>query len=317
MNANGLLLWVSARSQGSWQQFRGAIEQLHLEAASENGEDRDAPHQVGLPLYHSLRFNLQRIGHVEFFAGAGDAEWRVTPPSIAITQTPRGFLGTIVGARTRKVLDRITATHHDISVETVGIDGYPDQLLVTASQTNALQTFAERVGLAVQEHAPSVLLMSLPAVDAASVRYAVPLPFGAGWNIERFSTHAHTWRDATRDEAVTSSGGLFRFTLGYQRFVFYCSKGKSFRIPGQVGKYLALRQSRRRLRRLVRYDRQQRTLIVPAVYRPPFLIERALILCSGLPPLFCPSEQRGSLTYTEIPEHVASIAASLLRQELL
>ena len=30
MSANELLVWMSARSRGSWQQFRGAVEELQL-----------------------------------------------------------------------------------------------------------------------------------------------------------------------------------------------------------------------------------------------------------------------------------------------
>jgi hypothetical protein len=30
VNANRLLLWMSARRQGSWSQFRAAVEELHI-----------------------------------------------------------------------------------------------------------------------------------------------------------------------------------------------------------------------------------------------------------------------------------------------
>ena len=40
MSANSLLLWMSARRQGSWPQFRAAVEQLHL-GEGENGEGED------------------------------------------------------------------------------------------------------------------------------------------------------------------------------------------------------------------------------------------------------------------------------------
>src|SRR5574340_183927 len=101
MSANSLLLWMSARRHGSWAQFRAAVEELHLATDVEvDGEDDDAPDQFALPLYQMLRFNLQRVGHAEFFAGAGEgADWRVTPPSLAITRNARGWLGIVAGAR--------------------------------------------------------------------------------------------------------------------------------------------------------------------------------------------------------------------------
>ena len=90
MSANALLLWMSARREGSWQQFRTAVEELHLGESNDlEGEGDDAPDQFALPLYQTLRFNLQRLGHAEFFAGAGNSDWRVTPPSLAVTQHAR------------------------------------------------------------------------------------------------------------------------------------------------------------------------------------------------------------------------------------
>src|SRR4051794_22880806 len=88
MSANSLLLWMSARRCGSWAQFRAAVEELHLRVDVEaEGEADDSPDQFALPLYQTLRFNFQRVGHAEFFGGAGDgAEWRVTPPAVAITR---------------------------------------------------------------------------------------------------------------------------------------------------------------------------------------------------------------------------------------
>jgi len=170
---------------------------------------------------------------------------------------------------------------------------------------------ADRAGLHLQYDAPSAILASLPPVDDVSVRHPAQLPFGAKWRIDRFSSENLAWRSATVDDATSASGGLFRFSLGHQRHVLFCERGTAFRIPGQVGKYLVLRVRKRR-RQVLRYDGQNRRLAVPASCRPPFLIERALILCSGSPP----SYEDGMLHYTEVPEDIAVIAAALLRQEL-
>src|SRR5437667_12890954 len=65
MSANKLLLWMSARREGSWQQFRAAVEELHL-AESDPAmatEGEDTADQAALPLYQALRLNLQRLGH--------------------------------------------------------------------------------------------------------------------------------------------------------------------------------------------------------------------------------------------------------------
>jgi hypothetical protein len=315
MSANTLLLWMSARRQGSWQQFRSAVEELHVGEGSEiEGEDDDAPDQFALRLYQTLRFNLQRVGHAEFFAGAGDGvDWRVAPPSLAVVQHARGWLGTFVGARSLGLQARLYGAAGAANLQTLVFPAYPDQILVTGSDQPALAALAEQAGLLLQNDAPAALLTSLPSVDDPCVRHPAQLPFGANWKIDRFSADDLTWRSATLDEAAAASGGLFRFSLRHQRYVLFCGRGAASRIPGQVGKYLVLR---RRRRQVLRYDDQRRSLAVPASCRPPFLVERALILCSGSPPLYEDSSRGGFLRYAEIPEGIAALTASLLRQEL-
>ena len=71
MSANALLLWMSARREGSWQQFRSAVEELHIETDTfASAEDDEAADNFRFPLYQALRLNLQRLGHAEFFGGA-------------------------------------------------------------------------------------------------------------------------------------------------------------------------------------------------------------------------------------------------------
>lgn len=310
MSANELLLWMSARGQGSWQQFRTAVEELRLgESNNLGGNDDDGPDRFALPLYQALRLNLQRIGHAEFFAGAGDFDWRVTPPSLAVVQHTRGWLGIVVGARSLKLLQRLHAAVKDASLETLTFPEYPDQIVVAANDQGTVAAVAERARLLLQIDAPAALLTSLPPIDDPQVRFRTQLPFGADWRVDRFSPDDLVWRAATLDDAAAASDGLFRFSLRHQQQLLFCAGGAAFRIPGQVGKYLVLRMHGRQV---LRYDYDKRILALPASCRPPFLVERAIILCSGLPP----SYEGGILQYTEIPENIAVIAAALLRQEL-
>lgn len=317
MSANSLLLWMSARRQGSWAQFRAAVEELHLGTDVEvDGENDDALEPFALPLYQTLRFNFQRVGHAEFFAGAGvDGDWRVTPPAVAVTQHACGWLGVVAGARSLTLTERLraAAAGQAANLQTLALPAYPDQILITASTHGTLAAVARRAGLLLQDGAPAALLASLPPVDDPCVRYQTQLPFGSEWKIDRFFPEDLVWRSATLDGARAASGGLFRFSLRHQRHVLFCMRGTASRIPGQVGKYLVLR--RRRLQ-VLRYDSHNRMLSVPASCRPPFLIERALILCSGSPPSYEGGPRGGALRYAEISKDIARIAAALLRQEL-
>jgi hypothetical protein len=39
VSADNLLLWMSARKEGSWHQFRGAVEELHIAIGEEEDEE--------------------------------------------------------------------------------------------------------------------------------------------------------------------------------------------------------------------------------------------------------------------------------------
>jgi hypothetical protein len=315
MSANKLLTWMSARGQGSWQQFRAAVEELHISDAAGTNLDQDEEFdEFALPYYQELRLNLQRLGHAEFFSGAGEtSEWRITPPSLAVTQREDGWLGVLAGARTLTVLQRVRAAASADRLTTAAFSACPDQLLLNSDDEDELIAIAERASLFLQRHAPSALLSCLPSIDDSSVRQLVPLPFGADWKIERYSTRKLRWQAAAYDEAVSAPASLFRFSLRHQRHVLFCSEGLAYRLPVQVGKFFALRRSRRRV---LRYDVAHRRLSVPASCRPPFLIERALILCSGALPRYESDSSSGTLSYDHIPRTIAQAAAALLRQEL-
>ena len=86
MNANDLLIWLSAKGSGNWSRFRVAIDELYL-PDDPIGDDEDlnenAPVGGDLPVQHRLRLNLERLGHAEFFRKGFQNGWRVVPPTLA------------------------------------------------------------------------------------------------------------------------------------------------------------------------------------------------------------------------------------------
>lgn len=315
MSANSLLLWMSARREGTWQQFRAAVEELHLpetEIGSETEEREGRGGRNELPLYHELRFNLQRLGHAEFFSGAGEMDWRVTPPCLAISQQPQGSLGVVTGARSRNLFGRLSSAAGKI-LEVAKTDACPDFLRIHAKNPGDLELIGRETGLAVQRDAPAMILMNLPPVDEPAVRRPDELPIGSDWRIEQFSVPDLGWRPAVRADAEEARWGVFRFSWRYRWHVFLCTNGSVFAVPGQVGKYLALRHTRRK--KILRYDPGVLRLTVPLSCRPPFLVERALILCSGsLPSLEAGAKGKALLHYTNVPGDIAGLVAALLRQ---
>src|SRR5438094_5357923 len=123
------------------------------------------------------------------------------------------------------------------------------------------------------------------------------------------------WNTVRLQEAnAPDAQGLFCFTR-FQTPQYFLREGREvMRLPGAIGKFRVLA---RRGRRVLRYDRKERCLSLPAICRPPLLLERALILCSGFPASFSVVRNRPTLTYRDIPEEVAGMAAELLRQDFL
>jgi hypothetical protein len=95
-----------------------------------------------------------------------------------------------------------------------------------------------------------------------------------------------------------------------QRFYYLRWRGYSYRVPVQIGKYAVMQRRGEALK----YDDTRRALSFPTMFRPPLLIERALVLCSGVLPRF--DVATGRLEYSEIPRDVARLGAQLLRQEV-
>src|ERR1035441_7201738 len=94
MDANDVLLWLSARQEGSWAGYRAAIEEM----ATSVDEDDDETDDRGLAIYQRLRLNLERLAHVEFGRADFSNRWRIVPPTIAATSGRT--IGILCGART-------------------------------------------------------------------------------------------------------------------------------------------------------------------------------------------------------------------------
>jgi hypothetical protein len=313
MTPNELLLWMSARKEGSWVQFRSAVETLDLAESGEKGEEA-----ISLPLHQRIRYNLERLGHAEFDATGCEDGWRIVPPVLALSQHGSKVTGVLCGARTPRLVERIGRAAAGLELERSSQTECPDAVRVQAPNEEILKELAASEGILCQADAPTVLLSHLPRIGSLKGLKPEALPSGGkDWDVKQFTIErkAMRWRTITLQEAnAPGARGLFRCTL-YQTPQYFLREGdETVRVPGAVGKYYLLS---RRKRRVVRYSRAERQLTVLAIIRPPLLTERALILCSGFPPLFSVVHGRPRLTYCDIPEEVAGLAAEVLGQDVL
>ena len=99
MKANELLFWLSARCQGSWQQFRAAVEELHSAENESQPDGTAVTDNDGFPLHQQLRLDLERLAHVKFFSRGCESDWGVAPPTLAAHRLRGGVRAVMCGAR--------------------------------------------------------------------------------------------------------------------------------------------------------------------------------------------------------------------------
>ena len=307
MSLDSLLLWLSAKGEGSWSQFRGAVEALCVEqdegSQISDELDRAGANGSDLPVYQRNRFALECLGHVEFEA---DRRWRVVPPVVALLPNNSGE-GVLCGARSSGLLERLDRVG-ELHVTRTDGPGMPQRLVVRGTP-QAVVLAASQLGILVQVNTPTAILSAVPVVRDPTTWHRTEIPETPGWTVHRFSSTHLRWIESMKADMMNRRTAFFRFMMGHQRFYYLRWRGETYGVPVEVGKYVVMRKTRG----LVAHDAARRTLSVPVSCRPPRLIERALVLCSGLlPALDAPSRR---LVYTCIPPNVAHLAAQLLMQE--
>lgn len=305
MNANHLLFWASALGSGSWHQFKCAVERLHLEDHQQEEEDQGA-----FPLYQEVRFNLQRLGHVEF--NAKEDDWRVVPPVFAVVQQTDRARAVFCGARSERLLAGVCKVGSDLTLSKTPYNLCPDIVCIEDTDSTRIERSAHELGILTQPAAPEALLVNLPPVESLSRWPRSAMPFGEGWGKEKFCVRTLSWVGVTDSRSIGKEPELLRFTR-YGRPSYYIRMGTSaIQVPGQMGKFFVLMPIRRRM---MYYDRQTAELSVRPICRPPLFVERALILCSGFPARF--HVEKRLLVYRDVPAHIAQLAARVLRQEII
>ena len=280
MRPNELLLWLSARREGSWQQFRQAVEQLHSSDGGANSESNDE-----FPLHQQLRLDLERLAHVEFFAADCKDGWRIAPPTLATHSVSVGVRGVLCGARSPALRERMSRGAERFNGQILDSLDVPDVIRVVAVDASALAEFAAQTSIRFQQDAPLAILSHLPPCDPPSrMRRPSEFPQGSDWTIHEFDTAKLAWRKIQRSEAQVTHFGMLRFLIHFQRPRYFLRwKDRTFEMPRAVALYALLRRHRQGV---LRYNGDAAALSLPAICRPPRLLERALVLCSGLPPVY-------------------------------
>lgn len=289
---NELLFWMSAKRSGSAQAFRSK--------AAELGTTR-----AGGSLRRTAEWNLAKLGHAEFAPAAGDDAWRVAPPVIAAGSVSADQCrGVLCGARTPRLLARLA---HAAGPERINIrpqDWGPDIVEVSAATARELEGMGDAAGIGVQWNAPLAVLCCATPPKRATLQ-PVTLPAG-GWTVAQFSKSGLDWRPSTLRIASEAQSGLFRFRSDYGTVHLIIKDGRPWSCDPAVGKYRILRPRNR----VLSYSAADKLLSIVASCRPPELVERALVLCSGALPAF----RDGRISYPRVGREVVQAAAAVLGQ---
>lgn len=292
---NDLLLWISARRLGTAQGFRAKAAQLGVL-------------RPGGAAWRAAQWNFEKLAHAEFAPAAGGDAWRVSPPVLAAAQ-PRldgSIRAVLCGARTHSVMDRLRAAATEVELTIRGQAEGPDLVEVAARSVRQLEQVATRARVRLQLNASLAILCCATPPKRVELRSA-SMPIG-GWTVSEFFKPSLEWRPSTPRDARDARSGLFRFRSDYETMHILVKDGTAWTCDPAAAKYRILRPRNR----VLSYSATDRVLSVRATCRPPTLIERALVLCSGL----LPEYKDSALLYREVDRAVANAAASTLGQRL-
>jgi len=292
---NDLLLWMSVRQSGSLQAFRARTAETLPPTAGRAARYREAA------------WALSKLGHAEFGIAAADTGWRVAPPVLAAGELDGPCRAVLCGARTPELVTRITQVAAQFGGGARITAANPDLIEVETPNASTLAALAREVAIHLQWNAPLAILASCTQPKAA-ILDEQPMPVGAGWSVSRFSKSQLAWVPSTPAEARLATAGLFRFRADYGTSYVLVEEGRGWACEPSLGKFRILTRRHRALA----YDAARKEFAVSTACRPPELVERALVVCSGRLPTF----RTNVIIYPLVEPAVAEAAAEFLGQRL-
>ncbi|MER9585245.1 hypothetical protein [Mesorhizobium sp. M0276] len=286
---NELLLWVSAVASGTDATFKRKAAEL-------------LPSLRGGPAAHNrAMWAFGSLAHCEFGQAAGGG-WRVAPPVFAAGDPATSATAVLCGARSDALLARLASAAAG-RMFTLPQRGAPDLVRVEAASAGEMIGLAREMGIPVQWNAALAVLAAYRAPSPESFPETA-LPSG-GWKVFRFSRSQMVWTASTVAEAGSTQRGLFRFTSDYGSRHIFRHGGISREVPPVVAKFWVLG----RRQRAMRLDLSKGIASFPITVRPPGLLDRALVVCSGV----LPSVAERQLVYSGVTSPVATGVSAALR----
>ena len=286
LTIDDLLDALTFAKKGSWSEFYSLAIQIN-----------DAP---WFPIESARMFSA--LGHIDLTLEPSTLRpesWAISPPTLVFI--PNDDKAILCGERWPELIQRIRddAEAIDGNLETIRNKVGPETICIQNLDIMELKSVIESTGehldiqLGLTESAGNKLARLLPSLnDIAKVLPATSL---SGHRIERFDLKSAKWNQSN-DETIP---GAYRITTNPWSFAWRSKSDNKLRAgDSRLVKYLAATEMNRTL---LYYDRTRKRLVVPIGAALPGLFERAVVLCSGIPP----STHMNKLCYESIPEDVA------------
>jgi hypothetical protein len=289
-----LLEALSYAQRGRWSMFEALASQVVDSALFA----REAARQ------------LSSLGHVDLVLDhrlVRPEAWAIAPTTIALLASERAAL---CGQRSIPLIERLGQGAEALGGELVieeGLDSPalvsvrglgPDDLVDLAADASSALSCDVRV---VED--PALRIAALLPPLSSIVPQLLPFTLPVDAPLERFDVATGRWVEAS----LVDRPGAYRYRGLLTRYGFARESGAQLlETDARLCKWLAA--ARERLA-LLAYDGPSRALVCPLGAEPPGLYERALVLCSGRPPV---RRKDGTTLYTEVPPEIAATLWRLL-----
>ncbi|MGH8428213.1 MAG: hypothetical protein ACRES7_09575 [Gammaproteobacteria bacterium] len=310
----------------AWPAFRKAVETLAVGNATEEGGGAPIA-QTGntrLARYQAL-LSLESLAHCDSDLSSASALIIRAPASLV--RLPLGGLPQVVlaGARSERTTNDINqeAQHNsdlEICIEPQDYDAFaPLRICVRAASLPVLEEFAAAIGIPLVGGPPAWTLISCTG-SIQEYRGSLRWENDDDLNWERRDFNPSELRFMAPQPDARPMLRSMTNPVNNTRIHFYASGTRRAIVDRAWGRYLVMQDLDKRV---LFYDPQRCKLALPATLLPPKLIERALVLCSGLTPrvekltedaLIGGSRLR---VYGMVPLQIASLAAEKLGQRLV
>ena len=324
-NSDRLLYVLSAKQEMSWTAFKSAFGSLYTSIANVSDLEKQNIKNKRLEVVRSL----ESLGHCDFdFIGN---RVYVAPP--ALVRLPcAGFpQAVLAGARSPQTLEQIKDICNSLGNH-IKVESQPDDILsliprritVQVEDIEELRKIADSLKIHFKENpaAWEILNFSSSLQDyLATCKWSRDTELN--WQRQTFNTNSLQF-DSPQDTETNIRLSQYKNPKRNTQNYYFWRDGQSTEIDRDWGRYAVL--SAKHINILV-YDKRKFMMVVPIGAKLPFLLERALTLCSGW---YVPEYReridflakllpkvKGFSLFQAIPPQIAEMAAAKLSQTLI